>query len=183
MPLAFFSLIALFQRKLTWAVLTAGLAFNLHPGLGLICLIVVLIQAGLGWRTASLRDRAMLLALVALTMLPNLTYMLASVGANFRPTDSQGETLPFYDQLRIYANHMFIEDHWRDGYGWFALLFAVSLSFLRVLDRRRRSLVIAVIATLFVIMAAYTANVYIVKYKGVLIMFLFRATVFLSRSS
>jgi hypothetical protein len=75
--------------------------------------------------------------------------------------------------------HAFVEDHWREGYGWFFVNLAGTVWFARYIDPWKRRVVSVLFAAWFVLMAGYVFNSYITKNTAILLMWLFRATYFI----
>ena len=175
-PFALYALVALFSRRRLPALILAAFTFNIHPYVGLLTIFSVTIVVLFNSSDVPFARRATWLAIGAALALPNAIYILASLPQNFGLSADAPSNTEFYAQFRNYAWHAFVGDHWREGYGWVALNLAGLVYFSRYLDREHRRSVLLIAAGLILIMAAYLVNLYVVRIKTVILMFLFRAT-------
>ncbi|MBI3977611.1 MAG: collagen-like protein, partial [Chloroflexi bacterium] len=174
MPLAILAFASLFAGNWARASLLAGLTFNIHPYVGAITAACTVIA---GAAFAETPRRKLLSVLAAATAAPSALYLLGNLGANL---DSSLDAA-FYAQFRTYAYHAFVEDHWRQGYAWFALMLAGVLFLIqrRHFSHERLPLVATVLLILLALPIAYGVNAYAIRSGFILQTFLFRSTYFL----
>ena len=173
LPFALAAIVLFLRRKFFPAMALGGLVFNLHPYIGLM--VSAAIAAGIVFASDDTPGRkAAVVVGGSLLALPNVVYILTNLHSNFA-----GVGYDYYAQFRLYALHAFIDEHWREGYGWFFLNLAGAVWFARFLDAWKRRAIMYLVACWFVLMAAYAFNSYVTKSIPVLLMFLFRATYFI----
>ncbi len=173
MPFALAAIILLLRRQFFASMLLSGFVFDLHPYVGVLTGLAV--ATGIFFRSEkSLGVRVGMIGCGALLGLPNAVYILAHLTSNFSNVGYD-----FYSQLRLYALHVFVEDYWRDGYGWFFINLAGAVWFARYVDGWKRQTVWTLFACWFVLMAIYVFNSYVTKNTAILLMFLLRATYFI----
>jgi hypothetical protein len=173
MPFALAALVLLLRKRFFAAMALGGLVFNIHPYVGV--LISFAIAAAIFWGSdESLGKRSAIIIGGGLFALPNAVYILSHLPSNFAAVGYD-----FYEQFRLYAMHAFVEDHWREGYGWFFVNLAGAVWFARYLDPWKRRVVSVLFAAWFVLMSVYVFNSYITKNTAILLMWLFRATYFI----
>lgn len=174
MPIGLFSIVFLYKKKFLAASLLGGLVFNVHPYVGLIVLacnvFVVLFHDS---SMPFIRKVGVLSG--GLLGLPNLWFLFNSMVLR----SASGSSGQFYEQFRLLAWHAFIEDHWTEGYGWFALLLGLGVFFLPLLKEPVRKITGILIIGLMGIVAVYAINLYVFKIEFLLITYMFRATYFL----
>jgi len=173
MPFALAALILLLRRQFFASMLLAGFVFDLHPYVGVLTGLAV--AAGVFFRSEKpLGMRLAMIGCGALVGLPNAVYILTHLTSNF-----SNVAYDFYSQLRLYALHVFVEDYWREGYGWFFINLAGAVWFARYIDGWKRRTVWTLFGCWFVLMAMYIFNSYVTKNTAILLMFLLRATYFI----
>ncbi|MFQ5410403.1 MAG: MYXO-CTERM sorting domain-containing protein, partial [Anaerolineales bacterium] len=175
MPFALLAFVLLLRRRHNWALWLASATFIIHPYIGLIavfaCSGVPLFDA----RGVPGRVRAAWFAVAALIALPNAVTILVNLPQNFAGNIG-GE---LYGQFRVHMYHAFVEDHWREGYGWFFLALAATTFFAPQLRRAVRRPVTIIIIALLTLAALYLFNLYVVRYYALMLTLLFRVTYFL----
>jgi hypothetical protein len=118
-PLALLAVAAAIEQRGRRALVFAAVTFGLHPALGLCPGLTAL--SLVPWpRTAKALWREWMPA--ALITVPNLVYLVLH-----RPAPGIGTDDRLWEIAETFAYHTFVRDHWRDGYPWFALLFALAL--------------------------------------------------------
>ena len=173
LPFAFFSIILLLRKQFFAAMLLGSFLFNIHPYIGL--LISTAVATVIFFDSEKiLRKRFFIIFAGSLCALPNVIYILTHLPSNFSTVE-----FDFYSQFRLYAMHAFINDHWREGYGWFFLNVAGAMFFGRYIEPQKRRVIWILCLTWFVLMILYAFNSYVTKNTAVLLMFLFRATYFI----
>lgn len=173
MPFALAALVLLLRRHFFAAMVLSSLVFNIHPYVGLLTSSAI--AAAIFWGSdESLGKRSVMIIGGGLFALPNVVYILSHLPSNFTAVGYD-----FYEQFRLYAMHAFVEDHWREGYGWFFVNLAGAVWFARYIDPWKRRVVSVLFAAWFVLMAGYAFNSYITKNTAILLMWLFRATYFI----
>ena len=173
MPFAIVAVTLLFRKRWLASMALASAVFNIHPYIGLLgataIAVVILSQRELEWK-----QRITMVVLGGTLALPNAVYILTHLPSNFV---SAGFDL--YAQFRQYAMHAFVEDHWREGYGWFVINMAGLAWFIRYLSSWQKRTVWLLISAWCGLMILYVFNAYMIKNTAVLLMFLFRATYFI----
>lgn len=173
MPFALTALVLLLRKRFFAAMALSGLVFNVHPYVGV--LISSGVAAAIFWGSdESLGKRSLMIIGGGLFALPNAVYILSHLPSNFASVGYD-----FYEQFRLYAMHAFVEDHWREGYGWFFVNLAGTIWFIRYIDPWKRRIVSVLFVAWCILMAGYVFNSYITKNTAVLLMWLFRATYFI----
>jgi len=173
MPFALGALVLLFRRRFFAAMALGSLVFNVHPYVGV--LISLAVAAAIFWGSdESLGKRSVIIIGGGLFALPNVVYILSHLPSNFAAVGYD-----FYEQFRLYAMHAFVEDHWREGYGWFFMNLAGAVWLSRYIDPWKRRVVSVLFAAWFILMAGYVFNSYVTKNTAILLMWLFRATYFI----
>ena len=160
--------------RAAWMVL---FAFTAHPGHGSVlaaCVAgTVLLDAGVDWKS-----RARVWGVCALGALPNTLFLLTRVRANFVGAEgASNATRDFFHIFDLMSVHAYVGPHWPDGYGFFALLVAMAVWGAAQLTppvRRRLGAVAGVCAALLTV---YVLNLYVVRYPGLVLTFLFRVTI------
>lgn len=173
MPFALWAIILFLRKRFLAAMALSGLVFNLHPYIGLLTGSAIGV-ALLCVSEESVGKRFRVVIAGSLFALPNIIYILTHLPSNFSSVGYD-----FYAQFRLYAMHAFIEDHWREGYGWFFMNIAGAIWFSRYIDEWKRRAVWMLFACWFMLMGAYAFNSYVTKNTSILLMFLFRATYFI----
>ncbi len=172
MPFAVVAVTLLFRKRWLASMALASAVFNIHPYIGLLgataIAAVILSQRELEWK-----QRITMVVLGGTLALPNVVYILTHLPSNF---GSAGFDL--FAQFRQYAMHAFVEDHWREGYGWFVINMAGVVWFMRYISSWQRRMVWLLLGAWCGLMLLYVFNAYVVKNTAVLLMFLFRATYF-----
>lgn len=117
-PLGVYAMAAALEGSAAAALVSAAVAFDVHPSLGLCAGVGVLtvLLMNRPWRTL-LRGAALALAVA----LPNAVYLL-----RHRPMDSAVPDARLWSVVRQFGYHIFVSDHWRDGYPWYALCLALA---------------------------------------------------------
>jgi hypothetical protein len=151
----------------------AALAFNLHPNLGLIAASAIGVLMVVDPRGMSWRSRLTWFGVAAVAVFPDVWYILHQERANF--FGSAAPAISFADEFRIYSYHAFIEDHWRENYGWFIGQLGLMLFFRRQLSPRAWRFVSVITAWCLVLMLVYFANVYTLNYPALDLTFLTRS--------
>ena len=173
MPFALGAIFLIFRKRALWAMALASFVFNIHPYVGLLTAsaiaVVIFFERG-----RSLRVRLGVVLAGGALAIPNIIYILGHMSTNFVGTNSD-----FYTQFRLYAMHVFVEDHWREGYGWFFTNLGGAVLFSRYIDGWKRRIVLFMFAWWFVLMGAYALNAYVTTIPSLLLTFLFRATYFI----
>jgi hypothetical protein len=171
-PFSLGAMILILRKRYFWAMALSGIAFDIHPYVGVLSIIPVG-AAILLTSEKPFRARVAAVAGGGLLGVPNLIVILFTMHSNFNPVGYN-----FYEQFRLYAVHAFIYDHWREGYGWFFVNIAGVALFSRYLEDRKWRIIRIMLLCWFFLMAGYAFNSYVTKNTTVLIMFLFRATYF-----
>jgi hypothetical protein len=173
LPFAIAAVTLLFRKRWLASMALASAVFNIHPYIGLLGAMaiaaVILSQRELEWK-----QRITWIVAGGVLALPNAVYILMHLPSNFSSTG-----FDLYGQFRQYAMHAFVEDHWREGYGWFVINMAGLMWFMRYISTWQRRTVLLLIGTWCGLMLLYVFNAYVVKNTAVLLMFLFRATYFI----
>ncbi len=175
-PITIAALALAVRGKRGAGLVLASLAFNIHPGIGLIAASAIGILMLLDRHGMTTRELLRWFAVAMVCALPNVVFVLRSAPANF--TAGTGAGISFAEQFRLYAWHAFPHDHWRENYGWFVLqLVALALwnPYVRAVSRRSVNVLVAWLA---VLMMVYVANLYTISYPALDLMFLFRGSVF-----
>ena len=173
MPLALAAIVLVLRHRHFPAMALSGIVFNLHPYVGLLTGFGVA-AAILFTSKESLRSRVTAIIGGGLFAVPNIIYVLSHLPANFAPVGYD-----FYAQFRYYQMHVFVEDHWREGYGWFFTNIAGVVWFSRYIDKRKQRILFVMFVCWFMLMGGYVVNAYLLKNKAILLMYLFRATYFI----
>ncbi|HTR81883.1 MAG TPA: hypothetical protein VMM58_09655 [Bacteroidota bacterium] len=173
MPFALLAIVLVIRKQFFAAMALSGLVFNLHPYVGLLTGSAV--ATGIFLKSGmTLGKRILWIIGGSLLGLPNAIYILTHLSSNF-----SGVGYNFYAQLRLYALHVFAEDYWREGYGWFFANLAGAVWFSRYIDPWKRRMVWALFMCWFALMGLYIFNSYFTKNTAILLMFLMRATYFI----
>ncbi len=173
MPFALASLVLLLRKQFFAAMALSSFVFNIHPYVG--AMAAGAIGIAIFFRSDdSLRNRIAVVVGGGLLALPNVAYIVTHLPSNF----AAGE-FDFYSQFRLYAMHAFVEDHWREGYGWFFLNLAGAVWCSRFIDWEKRRTIWILFSVWFLLMGVYVLNAYVFKNTAILLMFLFRATYFI----
>jgi hypothetical protein len=177
MPLGFLAFSFFLRQRYLAALLTAAAVFNIHPS-GIILLVVIgfYILVSVGSSPISTRLTWLVMGFVA--ALPNAVYTFLQLPRNFLAEDALVSSY-FYDQFRIFGYHAFIEDHWREGYGWFFLHFAGAVFFMKYLDSRNRKMIGYSLLALSTVLLAYICNLYLFKSRTIILLLLFRVTFYI----
>lgn len=173
MPFAIAAILLLFRKRWFASMALGSAVFNIHPYVGLLGAAAIGI-AILGQRELEWKRRTTIVILGGLLALPNGVYVLTHLSGNF---GSAG--YDFFAQFRQYAMHAFVEDHWREGYGWFAINMAGMVWFMRFVSSWHKRVVWLLLSAWLGLMLLYVFNAYVIKNTAVLLMFLFRATYFI----
>ena len=173
MPLAIAAIVFLLRKRFFVAVALSSFVFNIHPYVGVLAASAIA-SAVFFNSEERLGKRVVVIAGGGLFALPNVIYILSHFSTNFVPVGYD-----FYAQFRLYAMHVFVDEHWREGYGWFFVNLAGAVWFARYIDQWKRGVVWTLFACWFVLMAGYAFNSYVTKNNAILVMFLFRATYFI----
>ena len=173
MPLALTAIVLVLRHRHFPSMALSGIVFNLHPYVGLLTGFAVA-TAILFTSKESLRTRAVAIIGGGLFAVPNIIYVLTHLPSNFAPVGYD-----FYAQFRYYQMHVFVEDHWREGYGWFFMNIAGVVWFSRYIDKGKRTMVFVMFVCWFFLMGGYVFNAYVLKNKAIFLMYLFRATYFI----
>jgi hypothetical protein len=173
LPFALLALNFLLQEKYMLAMYVSALTFNIHP-LAIIIWLATAVYLIFSVRSITLRQKFYILSGSLLILLPNAVYTLLALPSNFSTTNEQ-----FYTIFRNFAYHVFIEDHFREGYGWFFLNLGGTVFFLRYLSVKKQQTIRLILAVLLMIIVIYIFNAYFLHYKALLLLFLFRATYFI----
>jgi hypothetical protein len=118
-PLGLVAVAAAIEQRARRALVFAAITFGLHPALGL-CAGFTALSLGPWPRSARQLWREWMPA--ALITVPNVVYLFLH-----RPAPGLGSDDRLWEIAESFAYHTFVRDHWRDGYPWFALLFALAL--------------------------------------------------------
>jgi hypothetical protein len=89
------------------------------------------------------------------------------------------DSADFFQMFNVHAYHAWAQDHWREGYAWFACLTAAVALFLPLLSPRVRRRLLTIFATSFLLIAIYASNVYVIQWPPLALTYLFRVTYFL----
>lgn len=173
MPLGFAAMTLLLRKRYFPAIALSSFVFNIHPYVGVLAASAIATAIFFN-SEESLGKRILVIAAGGLFALPNVIYILSHFSAHFVPVGYD-----FFAQFRLYAMHVFVEDHWREGYGWFFVNLAGAVWFGRYIGQWKRRVVWSLVACWFLLMAGYAFNSYVTKNSVVLVMFLFRATYFI----
>jgi hypothetical protein len=176
-PVVFAAIALALRGKRGPGLVLAALAFNLHPGIGLIAASAIAILMLLDRGATTGRAIVGWFALAALAALPNTLFVLRSAPANF-VAGAVAPLLPFAEQFRLYAYHAFVEDHWKEQYGWFVLQLAALCHLRLALPAPLRRAVLVLVGWMVVLMLGYALNLYTISYTALVLTFLFRASVF-----
>lgn len=151
------------------ALIVASLSFNLHPSMGLITAgaigVIMLVDAKhTGWGSTLRWFGAALLC-----ALPTALFVARSMPGNFAVPDAT----TFRQLFRLYSWHIFPQDHWREGYGFYAMMLgAFAFCVTRSGPQRDAAIATAVIAAG---MAVAWINVFTIDNVSVDLLFLIRA--------
>ena len=176
LPLTFAALALAARGKRGIGLVVAAFAFNLHPSLGLIAASIIAVLMIVDPRDHSWRTRAQWFGAAALAALPNVWYITHHASANFL-----GATAPiiaFADEFRLYAHHAFVEDHWRESYGWFIAQLGLILFLRRQLGTNVRRFVFTVNGWCIGLVLVYFANIYTLSIPAIDLTFLVRAGIY-----
>ena len=173
MPFALIAIILLLRRQFLASMVLSGLVFNIHPYVGLLTASAVASGVLFG-SGVSTRKKSLTIVVGVVVSLPNAIYILTHLPSNFANVD-----FDFFAQFRLYAMHAFVEDHWREGYGWFFVNLAGAVWFSRYFDKQKLRFIWISFGCWFAMMAVYVFNVYVTRNTAILLMFLFRATYFI----
>ena len=176
LPLTFASFALAVRGKRGVGLVVAAFAFNLHPSLGLIAASSIAVLMIVDPRDQSWRIRIRWFGAAALAAFPNVWYLTHHASANFL-----GATAPiiaFADEFRLYAHHAFVEDHWRESYGWFIAQLGLMFFLRRQLGTTARRFVFTVTGWCVVLVLVYFANIYTVSVPAIDLTFLVRAGIY-----
>ena len=173
MPFAIMAIVLLLRNRFFIAMALSGISFNIHPYIG-----VLIISATASAIAISSKEpfgkRLVTIFGGGLFCLPNVFYILTHLPTNFGAV-----SFDYFAQFRLYAMHAFVDEHWREGYGWFFMNLAGAIFFARYIDKRKRRVVSILFLCWFGSMAVYVFNSYVTENIPILLMFLFRATYFI----
>lgn len=173
MPFAIASLILFLKKKHLLALMGGAITYNLHP-FGLV--IYVLVVSYLLFISSMSVKRKCLYVLASTLMLsPTFIFTFKSLPSNFSAVSiSQLQTYLNYYHLNAY--HAYIEDHFKDGYGWFFIHLMGSFYFLRNIKSEIRKLIYWIFFVFFVLIIVYITNLYIFQIIPITLLYLFRVT-------
>jgi len=172
LPIQYASFILFLRKKFILAVLVSGFSSYLHP-IGYMLTGSFLLYICLQY-TFTFRDKLIFLLIGIFGISPALLYTYFSLPANFQKTN-----VLVYEQFKIFAYHAFIEDHFREWYAWFFLQLGGTIYFLPYIPKETARILKYFIYLCLAIMVAYAANLYMIKNQSVMLLFLFRMTLFL----
>lgn len=175
-PFALAALALTLRGRAGAGLIVAGLTFNLHPAVGLVVASVIALAM---IADRGLTRRAMLgwWAGAAVCAAPNVIFVALNAPGNFVPT-LPSDGLPFAEQFRLYADHAFIRDHWRENYGWFLLQVAGLWGLRGYLSPDRRRTLLALVSGLLAVALVWLACMYFVNYPAITLMFGIRSVAF-----
>jgi len=178
-PLGVVALVWSFRRRHLGALLWAAVTFLVHPYIGFIALVSTIAVLLLDDAPVPWRDRAVWIVIALAVAAPNALYIVLSTPSNFGLVPRPTAALSYAEQFQIYAYHAWVEDHWREGYGWFFLTFGAMWGFSRSLDPAAYRILRALCVVWAGLVAVYLVNAHGVRYPGLLPVFLIRVTYFL----
>ena len=151
------------------ATLFTALAFNVHPGAGVVagCAVGVLFIVRVPrerWR-----QLAGPVALGIVVAMPNVIAILRHA-----PTGGGGEA--FLSTFRDFATHVYPGAHWRENYAFFAVLLVAGWWGTGALAPGVRRGVRALVIALMSLIALYAVNAATTEFVPVLLLYLYRTT-------
>ena len=156
-------------------LIIAALTFNLHPALGLVTAAAIAVTM-LADRDMPRRTMLRWWAGAFACAAPNALFVALAAPRNFAVAPGSG-LLSFADQFRLYADHAYIADHWRENYGWFLLQLGGMLWFRqRFAATSRHALHLA--GAFLCVAIIWFANLYSVNYPAVTLTFAVRGVAF-----
>lgn len=173
LPFTFAALALAVRGRRGPGLVMAAIAFNVHPSLGLIAATIIGVLMIVDPRRQTWQVRARWFGLAALAAFPNAWYISHHAPANF--SHAIGTGIPFAEEFRLYAYHAFIEDHWRENYGWFVAQLGL-VWFLRqqFADAVRRFVLISM-GWCAALVLLYLANIYTLSIPALDLTFFVRA--------
>lgn len=174
MPFAIGAIALAVWRRPGPGLLLASLVFNLHPPVGLVAAsaiaIAMIVDRQMPWRrTAAWFGGALLVAL------PTAAYTAVSAAANFTGATPAG--VPSFTELfRLYSDHAYIGDHWREDYGWFVMQLAALIGLRAFLPAPVRRMTMALVLGLIAICVAWLANLYTLDVSAITLIYGMRAS-------
>lgn len=169
-PLLLFAAAAAIEGAATWAFVLAAIAFDLHPGAGVLAVATVVTALLASTPRASWRRLAGAAAVGAAIAAPNLV-AIARHGVGDAATRAGMMALFPY-----FAVHVNPRVYWREGYAFFSLLLAAGVWGSAALPARERRIVRAVVASMLGLIGVYALNAETVRVLPVVLLFLYRAT-------
>ena len=173
LPLTFAALALAVRGKRGIGLVVAAFAFNLHPSLGLIAASIIAVLMIVDPRGQSWRLRAGWFAVAGLAAFPNVWYITHHAPANF--SGAIGTGIPFAEEFRLYAYHAFIEDHWRESYGWFIAQLGLVWFLRQQLGSAVRRFVFISTGWCVALVLLYLANIYTLSIPALDLTFFVRA--------
>lgn len=173
MPFAIASLSLFLKRKHLLALIGASITYNLHPFGVVIYLLVV--SYLLFITRLPIKKKCLYVLLSMLILSPTFIFTLKSLPSNF----SAISTLQLQNYLKYYhlnAYHAYIEDHFKEGYGWFFIHLMGSFYFLRNIRSEVRKLIYWTFIVFFLLIAIYITNLYVFQIIPINLLYLFRVT-------
>ena len=136
LPLVLWALASALDDAPEKALILCAAAFDVHPSLGLCGGAAVLAAS----RFPLVRGRwTRALIGAALVGGPNVAYILMHRATAFAPFTAESLAV-----MRQFSYHVFVRDHWRDGYPWFAAALALALFGTDATNRRARRALLTV---------------------------------------
>ena len=173
LPLTIAALALAVRGKRGIGLVVAAFAFNLHPSLGLIAASIIAVLMIVDPSDQSWRTRARWFALAGLAAFPNVWYITHHAPANFSGAISTG--IPFAEEFRLYAYHAFVEDHWRESYGWFIAQLGLVWFLRQQLGGAVRRFVLISTGWCVALVLLYLANIYTLSIPALDLTFFVRA--------
>jgi hypothetical protein len=175
-PIGFFALLMLFKGEVLKAFALSVAAFNLHPYVGVILLTFsAAVAVKHKWTKPAVKDWFWVLLTLGL-LVPAASNIITNLSSNF--VEGTAAAINFYDQFRVYSHHTFVQDYWDKEYVWFLLSLTAARLFMPFASDKKETMNAILLASFFLI-GLYVLNLYILKKKFIMLLFLFRATYFL----
>ena len=177
LPFTFAALALAVRGRRGAGLVMAALAFNVHPSLGLIAATIIGVLMIVDPRGQSWQVRARWFGAAVLAAFPNVWYISHHAPANFSHAIGMG--IPFADEFRLYAYHAFVEDHWRENYGWFIAQLGLVWFLRQQLGDAVRRFVLISTGWCVTLVLLYFVNIYTLSIPSLDLTFFVRAGAYL----
>lgn len=169
-PILLFAAAAAIEGAATKALVLAAIAFDLHPGAGVLAVAMVVTALLASTPRPPWRRLAGAAALAAAIAAPNL---IAIARHGMGDAATRAGVLALFPYFAVHVNP---RAYWREGYAFFSVLLAAGVWGSGALPARERRIVRAMVWCMLALIGAYALNAETARLLPVVLLFLYRAT-------